>query len=194
MLNIAVFASKLGGAVVGGKSHADLAMIAGRGPDQALLELRQHPPCAEHDPDVLALAPRKLHTVDLAQKIDGDLVAVRRGAGHRRILHLLLAQALDHRIDVALGDLGAHALELERIDRLQCHLGENLKGRHIAQVLSLVDALRFDARVAGGRQLFRGHCLGKARLQQFADHLAVHLHAELLADHLDGRLARAKTF
>jgi hypothetical protein len=63
-----VLAGQLRGAVVGGEIHADFLALAGRGADQSLLELRQHPPLAQHDRDVLALAAGKRRTVDRPSK------------------------------------------------------------------------------------------------------------------------------
>ena len=59
---------------------------------------------------------------------------------HRAVLRLLLAQPLDHRVDVGLADLRGHPLDGERVDRLQGDLGENLEGRHVGEILALGDA------------------------------------------------------
>ena len=89
-------------------------------------------------------------------------------------------------------DIGADALDLERIDGLQCDFGEHLERRHVGEVLALADGLRLDARAARGRELLLRHRLGEARLQQLADHFAMDLLAELLANHVERRLAGPK--
>ncbi len=83
-------------------------------------------------------------------------------------------------------------IDFEGLHWLQNDFRKHFEGRDVFKVLALVDALRLDARTAGGRQLFLGHRLGVAGLQQLADHFTVNLAAELLADHLERRLARAK--
>ena len=86
------------------------------------------------------------------------------------------------------------ALDLERVERPQSDLRKNLERRHIGQVLTLGNALRLDARAAGRRELILGDRLGEARLQQLADHFAMHLLAELLTDHRERSLAGPKAF
>jgi len=58
------------------------------------------------------LPPAKL-TVDRALEIDRHLVAICCSTVHRGIFHLLFAQPLDHRIDIAFRDFGRHAIDFE---------------------------------------------------------------------------------
>ena len=76
--------------------------------------------------------------------------AVGRGAGDRAEFGVLLAQALDHRIDVALADLGGHSLDGQAPDRLQRDLRKNLEGCDISQILALGDRGGLDARLPAG--------------------------------------------
>ena len=102
-------------------------MLTRRGTNESLLELRQHAVVAEHDRHILALSAVERRTADRPFEIDGYLIA---GCGRpldRRIFHLLLTQALDHRVDVALGHIRRRALDLERLDGLQCNVGEHFE-------------------------------------------------------------------
>ncbi len=176
--------------IVGRKIDLDRLLLAGRGAREAALEIGEHLALAEHEADVLALAAGERRIVDRAVEIDDDAVAGRRGAQGGRVFGLLLAQTLDHRVDVVLGDRRDAALDFERLGRFQLDLRVDLEGRDIRQVLALVEALRLDPRTARGRELLLRDRFGEARLQQLADHFLAHLRPELALDHGERRLAR----
>jgi len=122
-LKIRGLAGQIGRPVIRGKIHRHLLLIARGQADQAPLEIRQHAALAEHDRDVLALAAGKRHTVDRPFEIHGHPVPARGRARHRRELGLLLAQALDHGVHVALGNLGRGTVDFQRIDGLERDVG-----------------------------------------------------------------------
>src|SRR5690606_26919935 len=119
-------------------------------------------------------------------------VALLRGALHRLVGDALATHALEHGVDVFLGDLEHRALDLERLDRLDLDVGHHLDDRGELQVLARVDLDGLHPRAAGRAQLLLGDHVAVGLADQLRDGVAMHLGAELLADDGDGHLALAE--
>ena len=88
----------------------------------------------------------------------------------------LLAQALDHRVDVRHPTTAAVGrVELDAAHVLQFDLRVDLEGRGVAQVVGLAGLLRLDARTAGGLQLLLAQRLRKGFADEVGNDLFAHL-------------------
>ena len=65
-----VFAGQFGGMIFGGEGHLDIALLAGLGADQLVLEAGNELARAQGQIEILALAAIEFHAIDAADKID----------------------------------------------------------------------------------------------------------------------------
>ena len=130
------------------KAKVKLALLAGGGATHTLFEIRQQAAGAEDDHEVLALAAFECFTADAALEIDRDAVAVLAAARDFLPVRALLAQALDHRVDIGFTDGGSRPYQPDGSQVLQLDLRKHLEGRGVAQVVRLAGLLRLDTRAA----------------------------------------------
>src|SRR5690606_38064266 len=127
--------------------------------------------------------------VDLGPGLEVHRIAFLRTPGHRGPAAALLAQVLDHAVDVFLGDLGHRTLDLQPRDVDVAEVRHDLEGGHVGELVALG---RLDPRLAGDAQRVVAHGAVEAFAQQAVEDLAADLLAEALLDHLRRHLARAE--
>ena len=117
-----VLAGQLLARIVGREGDLDLALVAGLGADQLILESRDQHAGAKAQMMAFGLAAGEFLAVDAAGEIDHqDIVLHRRtGFGHRLALRLLLGDALQRLLDLGIGNFDdvAGQLQLAEIDGL----------------------------------------------------------------------------
>src|SRR5690606_27455251 len=105
----------------------------------------------------------------------------------------LATHALEHGVDVFLGDLEHRALDLERGHGIDHHFRHHFDDGGELQVFARLDLDGLDARATGGTQFFLGHGIAVTLADQLGDGIAMHLAAELLLDDVERHLALAET-
>ena len=140
------------------------------------------------------LAARKHLAIHAALEVHRDPIAILRGALHFDEIRTLRAHALDHGLHILVSDCGDRLLDRDAIERMQCHLGQDLEDGRVTQFTAWRISDRFDARATGGTQLLLADGLGEGALHQIIDGLRMHLRAELLAHHGEWHFARPEAF
>ncbi len=157
--------------------------------DQALLDLLEHHALADDDGALLGAFGRQAFVTGLRPGFQRHQVAFLRATRDRLPGAALLAQVLDHLVDVGVGDFGAVA-----------HHGQ-LGHVHIAEVRHQLDggdeielalAGLVDARGAGNAQLMLAQRGVEGLAQQAVHRFGAHLLAKTLLDHLGRHLARTE--
>ncbi len=179
--------------VVVGEAQVELALLARRRAEHALLEVRQQSARAEDDHEVLALAAFERLAADAALEIHRDAVAVAAAARDFIPVRPLPAQAFDHRVDVAVADGRDGARKLDAAHVVQLDLRVHLEGRGVAQVVGLAGLLRLDAGTARRLQFFLAQGFGERLADEVGNDLFPDLRAIVLAHHVDRGLARTET-
>src|SRR5947207_3707341 len=109
---------------VGRETHRGVERLAGEHAHEALFDLGDRPPVAQHD--VKGFRIRDLVSLACRDRPLHQVLERRFLAHHRHPRGLLLAQRRELRQHPLLGDLGYGALEVELPDALECQLGLHL--------------------------------------------------------------------
>ena len=118
-----VFAGELLGLVVVGEGHLDLALVAGLGADQLLLEALDQAAAAELEQVVGGGAALEGLAVEQALEVDQQRVALGGGPLDRLELGEALPDPLDLAVDDVVGDLGLGPADLEALVVAELGLG-----------------------------------------------------------------------
>src|SRR5690606_17364262 len=173
----------------GRQGHVAGLFLARLHADDGGLYLRVHAARAEHGAGLLDAFGRHALAVDHAVGLDVDQVVL-----HRRALHLapaaaLLAQVVEHAVDVGVGHFRGVADDLELGHVEFAELGHQLDRGDVLQLALGRFLVLVDLRDAGDAQFVLADRLVHALAQQVVDDLGAHLAAEALLDHLGGHLA-----
>src|SRR5690606_30997030 len=88
-----------------------------------------------------------------ADEVDHHAIAGLRRTIHSAVADTLATHALEHRVDVGVGDLEHGPLDLQRAYRVDHHLGHHFDHGGELQVFARLHLDRFDARAASRTQL-----------------------------------------
>src|SRR5690606_34636523 len=190
-LELRLLAAQAFASIVVGKLDFRGLRVAAREPLEGPVEILDDLLGPKHDGDLLRLAAFERFTVQAADEIDHDPIALLGLALDRAPLRPLLAQLLEHRVDVGIRDLDRRALELQHPELAERDLGEHLKRRPKAEihVRTRNARERLDTGPAGGIELVVLNRLAVARADQLRQHFLTHLRAVVLAHDLARDLA-----
>jgi hypothetical protein len=99
--------------VLAGEGRAELSSLARGRPDERVLEFLHDLVRAYHDGHALAAAPLEFDAVDPADEVDCHAVVVQDATRHFVEHGTLLAQRVDHRFEVVVGDGGDRTFDGE---------------------------------------------------------------------------------
>ena len=148
--------------------------------DETFLEAIDHVPDSQHEFEILRRAALKDFAVDFPFEIDRDLVAV-RGVTLDRIPGLvLIAQCLDHFLEIRINDFAHGFFDFQGFDRCDLDRRVDFERRGIAHAVAGLDVARLDARFADRTQLLGGQRFGETRAQDFTHDFLAHPRPEAL--------------
>ncbi|MNF88691.1 hypothetical protein D3C84_711900 [compost metagenome] len=144
------------------------ALFTGLGADQTVFEARDHATRTQHQLSTGGRAASEHFTVDLADEIDVQLVFVLGSAIGCLETSVLLAQDVQHVVQIGIRHFGAQALDSDGIETGNGELREYFEGCDEFQVLALLQHFRLDRRSAGRVQLL----LDDSFVEGSLDHVA----------------------
>ena len=178
--------------MIGAESRVEFARVTGSGAEQRIFEFLHDLVRTDDDGNTVTAAAFEFDAFDLAGEVHGHAIGGGRGAGDFVEHRTLLAQRIDHGIEVLVGDACHRALDVDLAERRELHFGQHLEDRGVLQIRARVHRDRFDARATGRIELLASNGLGERRTHEVVDDLAVHLLTVLLPDHRQRRLAGTK--
>ena len=188
-----ILARQMLGTVVVGEFDVQRALVACLGTEQSGFETGDHRTRAEDQWHILRRPAFKDLTVDHALEIHVDGIAV-TGAAFDVVPHrALLAQFVDHLVDVALSDLCHRPGNRLAGQVADGHFRHHLEGRGVTQASLFGGLAQFHLRLAGRHQFVLACRLIQGFLDQGAVGLLTDLLAEALLDGAHRHLAGAKT-
>src|SRR5690606_25331038 len=169
--------------VILGEGRGDHALFAGLDTNQCFFEARNHATRAQHQLGALGRATGEDFTVDLADEIHVQLVVVLGCTLDVLIAGVLLAQDVQHVVDVGIGNLGLRALDLDGLEAGNLELGEYFECSDVLEVLALLEHFRLDGRRASRVQLLGNHGFIEGGLAQIAQRFLPSRRFVTLAEH-----------
>src|SRR3990167_3590891 len=187
------FAGQIEILVVLGESRGDDPLFTSLDTDQSIFEARDHAAGAENQLSALGRTAGKGLTVDLADEIDIQLVAIFGGALNGFETGVLLAQDFQHVVDIAVSHVGLQALDGDGLETGNGEFREYFEGGNVLQILALLEGLRLNGRSAGAVELLLDHGLIEGGLDQVAQGLLARSIFVTLTDHTHRHFAGAET-
>ena len=175
------------------ESNFDVSVLFRRSTDQALLEPHHHAAGAEFDRNIFGLAIREILALTSAGEVDHQSIVIGRCAFHIDPVLALLAQSVDHLVDVAIGDFRGGPLHFEPGDSRHRNFWIDLENGLIGKPGSRIGAQLVDGRAAGRAQILLQDGILKAAAYDFPDDLVTDLFTITLSNHLGGHFATAKS-
>ena len=192
-LELRVLSGDLRAVIIGRERERKRLGLSGAHSGDRGLELRQHPPFADDDPEVARLATGEFDTVDPAGEVDDHAVAGGRGTLDVVIVGPLAAQHLD-RVRHFLGtDFGNGALDRDVGKVADLHFGIDLEYGGKLELVGRRAGPRLDARKARDPQVLLAQRIGEPRLHRIGNDVGAHLRAVLLRNHPHRHLPRTKS-
>ncbi|CAN1600181.1 NAD-specific glutamate dehydrogenase [Pseudomonas mediterranea] len=188
------FAGQVQVLIVLWEGHVQNALFAGFRADQAIFEARDHATGAQHQLGGLGGTAGEHFTVDLADEIDVQLIFVLRGAIGHFETGVLLAQDVQHLVQVGIRHVSAQALDGNRFETGNGELGEHFESGNEFQVLAFFQHFRLDRWRAGRVQLLLDHGFVERRLDHVAHGLLARISFVTLTDHAHWHLAWTETW
>ncbi|MNO71951.1 hypothetical protein D3C76_628810 [compost metagenome] len=179
--------------VVSREGRVDHALFASLDADQGIFEAWDHTAGAQHQQGALGGTASKGFAVDLADEVDVQLVAVLGSTLNGFETGVLLAQDVQHVVDVDVANFGLQSLDGNVFETGHLELGEHFESGGEFQILALLEHFRLDGRRTGGVQLLLDDGLIERGLDQVAQNFLTSGVLEALTNDAHRHFARAET-
>src|SRR5690606_11468467 len=143
-------------------------------PLQAIFKARDHGAGAEHQVLALGGTAGERFAVLETFVVDIDAVAIGGGAVFLCPGGALLAQGVDHLVDIGIADIGAQLLDADAVKGGQADLRVHVKGGGKLEVLAVLNGFRLELRHAGRLDLFLLDRLEEAFAHYFTEDFVTH--------------------
>ncbi|MCY1431326.1 hypothetical protein D9M71_472910 [compost metagenome] len=178
--------------VVSREGRVDHALFASLDANQGFFEARDHTAGAQDQQGALGGTAGEGFAVDLADEIDVQLVAILGGTLNGFETGVLLAQDVQHVVDVGVANFGLQTLDGDAFEAGNLELGEYFEGGDVFQVLALLEHFRLNGRGASRVQLLLDNSFIEGRLDQVAQDFLTSGVLETLANDAHRHFARAE--
>src|SRR5690606_9178143 len=162
------FASQFEILVVLREGRSNYALFAGLGPHQCIFKTRDHATRTQHQGSPLSRTTRKSLTLDLADEVDVQLVAILSSTLHGFKARILLAQNVQHVVHIRLADFSLRALDRDALETGYLNFRIDLERSHVLEVFAFLEHLGLHGRRTGRIQLLGDDGFVKAALNQIA--------------------------
>src|SRR5690606_12539984 len=175
-----------------GEGRVDNALFTGLDANQGVFEPRDHATRTENQRHTLGGTASKGLAVDLAHEVDGDLVAVLGSAFDSFETGVLLAQHVQHGVDIGIADFSLRTLHGNAFEASQFDFLEHFERGNVFQILALFEHLRLDGRGAGRVQFLLDHGFVEGFLDQITQGLLTRSTFVTLTNDAHRHLARTE--
>ena len=153
------------GVIILRKFDLEARLITGLDAREAFLEVGQHLALAQDYRDIRALAAVDRFAFEFAGEITDDTVAVLAGTINLAPRRFLLAQLVDHFVEIFIADRHVGLVYRNLLEILEFDLGHDFERRRIRETLAVIALVLLDLRRAGRVQVFLQYRVGVAPLQ-----------------------------
>ncbi len=174
--------------------QVQVLVVLGEGQvDQTVFETGDHAAGAQDQLGALGGTTGEGFAILGADEVDGDLIVGSGSAVDDFITGALLAQHVEHLVDVGVFDAGVLALDLDAVQTLDFEFGEDFEGRDVFQILAFFEHLGFDGGCAGRIELLLDDGFVEGFLNEITQGFLTRRGFVALTDDAHGYLARAET-
>ncbi|RMS29970.1 ATP-dependent helicase HrpB [Pseudomonas ficuserectae] len=178
--------------IVLGEGHVQNALFASLGANQTVFETRNHATGTQHQLGSRGRTASEHFAVDLAHKIDVQLVFVLGSTvGHFKT-NVLLAQHFQHVVQIAVRHVGRQALYGDGVETGNGEFREYFESSHVFQVFAFFERFRLYSRSTGRVQLLLNHSFVEGSLNKIAQCFLTCAVFITLTDHAHRHLAWAE--
>ena len=183
------FASQVQILVVSRESQFQNALFTGFGAYQAFFKARNHAARTQHQLSTGGGAASEYFAVYLANEIDVQLIIVLGSTVSHFKAGVLLAQHVQHLVQVGISHFGAQALDSDGVQTGHFEFREYFESSNVFQIFAFFENFRLDRRSTGRVQLLLNHSFVERRLDYIAQRFLARISFVTLTDYAHWHLA-----